>query len=376
MSKYIYQQTGWPAFRWDNDVLILVLGRVRNLQGRLTGKMEALGFGLSDEANLTTLTLDVVKSAEIEGEKLDTSQVRSSVARHLGMDIAGLVPSDRNVDGVVEMTLDAIRKYKEPLTKRRLFSWHSSLFPTGRSGMLKIITGKWRDDSTGPMQVVSGPMGRKKVHFQAPPAKEVENEMSQFLKWFNSRSDTDPVLKAGVAHFWFITIHPFEDGNGRIARVLADMLLAQAERSDRRFYSMSAQIRSDRKRYYEVLEETQKGTLDLTGWLLWFMECLESALNKAEDILSAVFFKAAFWNKYSSVHLNERQRLMLNKILDGFTGKLTSSKWAKISGCSADTALRDIEDLIEKGILKKEQAGGRSTSYKLNFEAKPKSRES
>ncbi|MCX6330194.1 MAG: Fic family protein [Bacteroidia bacterium] len=376
MSKYIYQQTGWPAFRWDNDVLLLVLGRVRNLQGRLTGKMEALGFGLSDEANLTTLTLDVVKSAEIEGEKLDTSQVRSSVARHLGMDIAGLVPSDRNVDGVVEMTLDAIRKYKEPLTKRRLFSWHSSLFPTGRSGMLKIITGKWRDDSTGPMQVVSGPMGREKVHFQAPPAKEVENEMSQFLKWFNSRSDTDPVLKAGVAHFWFITIHPFEDGNGRIARGLADMLLAQAERSDRRFYSMSAQIRSDRKRYYEVLEETQKGTLDLTGWLLWFMECLESALNKAEDILSAVFFKAAFWNKYSSVHLNERQRLMLNKILDGFTGKLTSSKWAKISGCSADTALRDIEDLIEKGILKKEQAGGRSTSYKLNFEAKPKSRES
>ena len=376
MSKYIYKQTGWPAFRWDNDVLLTVLGRVRNLQGRLTGKMEALGFGLSDEANLTILTLDVVKSGEIEGEKLDTSQVRSSVARHLGMDIAGLVPSDRNVDGVVEMTLDAIRKYKEPLTKRRLLSWHSSLFPTGRSGMLKIITGKWRDDSTGPMQVVSGPMGREKVHFQAPPAKEVENEMSQFLKWFNARSDTDPVLKAGVAHFWFVTIHPFEDGNGRIARILADMLLAQAERSDRRFYSMSAQIRSDRKRYYEVLEETQKGTLDMTGWLLWFMECFESALNKAEDILSAVFFKAAFWNKYSSVHLNERQRLMLNKILEGFTGKLTSSKWAKISGCSPDTALRDIEDLIDKGILKKEQAGGRSTSYKLDFEIKLKSRES
>jgi Fic family protein len=376
MSKYIYKQTGWPAFRWDNDVLLPMLGRVRNLQGRLTGKMEALGFGLSNEANLTTLTLDVVKSGEIEGEKLDTNQVRSSVARHLGMDIAGLVPSDRNVDGVVEMTLDAIRKYKEPLTKRRLFSWHSSLFPTGRSGMLKIITGKWRDDSTGPMQVVSGPMDREKVHFQAPPAKEVENEMSKFLKWFNARSDTDPVLKAGVAHFWFVTIHPFEDGNGRIARVLADMLLAQAERSDRRFYSMSAQIRSDRKRYYEVLEETQKGTLNLTGWLLWFLECLESALNKAEDILSAVFFKAAFWNKYSSVHLNERQRLMLNKILEGFTGNLTSSKWAKISGCSSDTALRDIEDLIDKGILKKEQAGGRNTSYKLDFEIKLKSRES
>jgi Fic family protein len=284
------------------------------------------------------------------------------------MDIGGLVPSDRNVDGVVEMTLDAKRNYNKPLTKKRLFSWHSSLFPSGMSGMLKIITGKWRDDSTGPMQVVSGPMGREKVHFQAPPAAEIERETERFLEWFNGESDNEIILKAGSAHLWFVTIHPFEDGNGRIARVLTDMVLARADGTDNRFYSMSADIRKDRKRYYEILEKTQKGSLDITDWQMWFLESLEAALNNSEEILSAVLFKAEFWKKNSSVTLNERQRLMINKVLEGFYGRLTSSKWAKITGCSADTALRDIQYLIEKDILQKEPAGGRSTGYSLNLQ--------
>lgn len=365
MSGYIYGRPEWPAFAWNNDNLVQVLGRVRHLQGRLSGKMEALGFTFRDESNLTNLTLDVVRSGEIEGEKLDSGQVRSSVARHLGMDIAGLVPSDRNVDGVVEMTLDAIRNFNDPLTVERLFSWHSLLFPDGMSGNLKIVTGRWRDDSTGPMQVVSGPLGQEKVHFQAPPAEGLGKEMTVFLNWLNSTADTDAVIKAAVAHLWFVTVHPFEDGNGRIARVIADMLLARAEESDRRFYSMSSQIRTDRKKYYAVLEKTQKGNLDITHWLEWFLDCLESALKKAEEVLSAVLYRSSFWNKNISVHLNPRQRLMLNRLLEGFTGKLTTAKWAKITGSSADTALRDIQDLIEKGILLRDAPGGRSTSYTL-----------
>ena len=365
MNGYIYGRPEWPVFVWNNDILVQVLGRVRHLQGRLSGKMEVLGFTFRDESNLTNLTLDVVRSGEIEGEKLDSDQVRSSVARRLGMDIAGLIPSDRNVDGVVEMTLDAIRNFNEPLTVERLFSWHSLLFPDGMSGNLKIVTGRWRDDSTGPMQVVSGPLGQEKVHFQAPPAEGLGKEMTVFLNWINSTAETDAVIKAAVAHLWFVTVHPFEDGNGRIARVIADMLLARAEESDRRFYSMSSQIRTERKKYYAVLEKTQKGNLDITHWLEWFLDCLESALKKAEEVLSAVLYRSSFWNMYISVHLNPRQRLMLNKLLDGFTGKLTTAKWAKITGSSADTALRDIQDLIEKGILLRDAPGGRSTSYTL-----------
>jgi len=365
MNGYIYGRPEWPAFEWNNDTLVQVLGRVRHLQGRLSGKMEALGFTFRDEANLTNLTLDVVRSSEIEGEKLDSDQVRSSVARHLGMDIAGLIPSDRNVDGVVEMTLDAIRNFKDPLTVERLFSWHSLLFPDGMSGNLKIVTGRWRDDSTGPMQVVSGPLGQEKVHFQAPPAERLGKEMTVFLNWLNSTADTDAVIKAGVAHLWFVTVHPFEDGNGRIARVIADMLLARAEESDRRFYSMSSQIRTERKKYYAVLEKTQKGSLDITHWLEWFLDCIESALKKAEEVLSAVLYRSSFWNMNISVQFNPRQRLMLNKLLEGFNGKLTTAKWAKITGSSADTALRDIQDLIEKGILLRDSPGGRSTSYTL-----------
>lgn len=368
MNGYIYGRPEWPAFEWNNDTLVQVLGRVRHLQGRLSGKMEALGFTFRDEANLANLTLDVVRSGEIEGEKLDSDQVRSSVARHLGMDIAGLIPSDRNVDGVVEMTLDAIRNFKDPLTVERLFSWHSLLFPDGMSGNLKIVTGRWRDDSTGPMQVVSGPMGQERVHFQAPPAEGLGNEMNSFLNWLNSAPDTDAVIKAGVGHLWFVTVHPFEDGNGRIARVIADMLLARAEESDRRFYSMSSQIRTDRKKYYAVLEKTQKGNLDITHWLEWFLDCLESALKKAEEVLSAVLYRSSFWNMNISVQFNPRQRLMLNRLLEGFTGKLTTAKWAKITGSSADTALRDIQDLIEKGILLRDSPGGRSTSYTLSHQ--------
>ncbi len=365
MNEYIYRWPDWPAFEWNNDTLVQVLGRVRHIQGRLSGKMEALGFTFRDEANLTTLTLDVVRSSEIEGEILDSDQVRSSVARHLGMDIAGLMPPDRNVDGVVEMTLDAIRNFNESLTVERLYSWHSLLFPDGMSGNLKIATGRWRDDSTGPMQVVSGPLGRERVHFQAPPAEGLDKEMTAFLNWFNSAADTDAVLKAGVAHLWFVTVHPFEDGNGRIARVITDMLLARAEGSDRRFYSMSSQIKTDRKKYYEVLEKTQKGNLDITPWLNWFLDCLESALKRSEEVLSAVLYRSSFWNRHFSVQINPRQRLMLNRLLEGFSGKLTSAKWAKITGSSADTALRDIQDLIEKGILLRDSPGGRSTSYTL-----------
>lgn len=341
------------------------LGTARHMQGRLMGKMESLGFVLRQEALLETLTQDVLKSTEIEGEFLNPEQVRSSIARRLGMDISGLIPSDRNVDGVVEMTLDATQHYQKPLTFERLFSWHAALFPTGRSGMYKITVGDWRRDETGPMQVVSGAMGREKVHFQAPDAALLENEMRTFLNWFNEEEKIDPVLKAGIAHLWFVTIHPFDDGNGRIARAVTDLQLSRAENSPQRFYSMSARIRLQRKGYYEILEKTQKGTMDITEWLSWFLQCLNAALTDTESTLARVLFKAKFWDKHATASLNDRQRLMINKLLDGFKGKLTSSKWAKIAKCSSDTALRDIQDLIQKGILRKEPSGGRSTSYEL-----------
>jgi Fic family protein len=364
---YIYEQPDWPAFRWDTAALTGQLGALRHRQGRLLGRMESLGFSLQAEAALQTLTEDVVKSSEIEGEVLDRTQVRSSIARRLGIDIdiGALAPVDRDVEGVVEMMLDATQNYDRPLDAERLFAWHAALFPTGRSGMSRIRIGQWRDDAAGPMQVVSGSIGHERVHYQAPPANEVNGEMRAFLTWFNNQQPVDPVLRAAIAHLWFVTIHPFEDGNGRIARAIADMSLARSEQNPQRFYSMSAQIRIERKAYYDLLEATQKGNLDTTAWLSWFLTCLDGAFTAAETILNAVLSKHRFWETHASAAFNERQRHLLAMLLDGFDGKLTTSKWAKIGKCSQDTALRDIDDLVAKGILKKDDAGGRSTSYSL-----------
>ncbi|HAF94888.1 MAG: cell filamentation protein Fic [Elusimicrobia bacterium GWC2_51_8] len=365
MKHYIYQESDWPKFHWDRDVIALPLAAVHNRQGRLFGRMESLGFPQRDAAVLGTLTSDVIKSSEIEGEVLNTQQVRSSIARRLGMEIAGMVPADRRVDGVVEMALEAAQNYNKPLTKERLFQWHTLLFTPESSGTARIKTGAWRDDAKGPMQVVSGAIGGENVHYQAPSAELLPAEMDAFLKWVNTTGDEDPLLKAAIAHLWFVTIHPFDDGNGRIARAIADWALARAEASPRRFYSMSAQIRKERNKYYSILEQTQKGGLDITEWLSWFIGCLARAIEDTENSLSIVFRKDRFWKTYASCELNERQRLMINKLPDGFTGKLTSTKWAKIADCSQDTAQRDIMDLVEKGIMRKDSAGGRSTSYSI-----------
>ncbi|MDR6562357.1 MULTISPECIES: Fic family protein [unclassified Arcicella] len=364
MGNYIHQHINWTAFTWDDSILSMPLGKVRNLQGKLMGKMEQLGFVLQQEAFLATLTLDVLKSTEIEGEFLNPQQVRSSLARRLGMDIVGLIPSDRNVDGIVEVMLDATQNNQIPLSDERLFNWHAALFPTGRSGMYPITIASWR---TGDMQVVSGAMGRERVHFQAPKASLLAEEMQQFMTWFNGTQYIDPIMKAGIAHIWFITIHPFDDGNGRIARAITDMQLSKADGSSQRFFSMSAQIQLQRNSYYEILEKVQKGTSDITLWLAWFLDCLTQALLNTDVILEKVLAKARFWEKHRDTPLNERQKLLLNKLMDNFEGKLTSSKWAKIARCSADTALRDIQDLMAKGILQKEMAGGRSTNYELIF---------
>jgi Fic family protein len=364
-GTYIHELPEWPGFRWDSDRISQRLVEARHHQGRLIGRMEGLGFQLRTEAVLHTLTEDVLKSSEIEGEKLDRDQVRSSIARRLGIDIGGLTPADRDVEGVVEMMLDATQHYDRPLTARRLFDWHAALFPTGRRGMSRINVGAWRDDKKGPMQVVSGPIGKERVHYEAPVAARLRGEMKKFLDWFEKESSTDLVLEAGVAHLWFVTIHPFEDGNGRIARAIADMVLARSECSPQRFYSMSAQIREERRAYYEILESTQKGDLDITRWLEWFLACLGRAFDRAETILAAVLSKARFWARFAGTEFNERQRSMINRLLNGFEGKMTSSKWAKLEKCSQDTALRDIEDLIKKGVLTKDSAGGRSTSYSL-----------
>ena len=365
MFKYIHQLTKWPDFTWNHELILPLLSNVRHKQGRLKGHMEALGFALRNEATLQTLTLDVLKSTEIEGEILNPEQVRSSIAKHLGMDIAGLVPVSRNIEGVVEMMLDATQKYDVPLDTNRLYGWHSALFPSGRSGMHKIIVGNWRDSEKGPMQVVSGAMGKEKIHYEAPDADRLENEMRLFLKWLNTNTSIDLVLKSAIAHLWFITIHPFDDGNGRIARAIADMQLAKADGDHQRFYSMSAQIQLERKAYYDILEKTQKGKLDITEWLFWFLNCLERALNATDDTLKNILNKTRFWDMHAQTSINERQRLMINKLFDGFIGKLNSSKWAKIAKCSPDTALRDIQDLINKDILQKESAGGRSTTYTI-----------
>jgi Fic family protein len=362
---YIYERKDWPRLYWNRERLAEPLAAVRHAQGRLTGHMEALGFPLRQEAVLQTLTADVLKSSEIEGQQLDAEQVRSSIARRLGMDIGGLKPADRNVEGIVEMMLDATRRYDQPLTAERLFAWHASLFPTGRSGMTKIRTGAWRDDSNGPMQVVSGPVGKERVYFQAPAAKALAKEMRAFLKAFNAKADVDPVLKAGLAHLWFVTIHPFDDGNGRIARAIADMALARSEDSPQRFYSMPAQIRPERNAYYEILEQTQKGALDVTPWMEWFLGCLGRAIDGAQTTLAAVLGKARFWESIADVAISERQRLVLNRLLDGLDGKLTSSKYAKLAKCSPDTALRDILLLVDRGVMIRNPGGGRSTSYVL-----------
>ena len=359
---FVYQRKNWTDFKWDNEKIIPLLGNLRHLQGRLIGQMENLGFSFREEAMLTTLTQDVLKSSEIEGEVLNKDQVRSSIARRLGLDVSGMVNSSRNVDGVVEMMIDATQNYSATLTKERLFGWHAALFPTGYSGMYKIEVGTFR---SGEMQVVSGAMGKEKVHYTAPDAGVVDQEMNRFLEWFNGNQMIDPVLKAAIAHFWFVTIHPFDDGNGRITRAITDMQLARSDKSPQRFYSMSNQILIERKEYYDILEKSQRGDNDITAWLEWFLLCLERAIPGSETLLESVLYKAKFWDKHGQTAFNERQRLMLNKLLDGFDGKLTTSKWAKITKSSQDTALRDITDLIEKGILQKEASGGRSTNYEL-----------
>jgi Fic family protein len=367
---YIHGLANWPQFDWNQARLAEPLASVRHRQGKLIGHMEALGFNLRQEADLQTVTADVLKSSEIEGERLDAEQVRSSVARRLGVDIGALKPADRNVEGIVEMMLDATRQYDRPLTQERLFAWHASLFPTGHSGMGKIRAGAWRDDGAGPMEVVSGPIGKEHVHFVAPPAARLDEEMRVFLDWFNANAAIDPVLQAGLAHLWFVTIHPFDDGNGRIARAIADMALARSEGSTQRFYSMSAQIRQERTAYYSILEQTQKGTIDITPWMEWFLGCLGRAIDGARSTLAAVLGKARFWDAIAGVTLNGRQRQVVNRLLDGFEGKLTTSKYAKLAKCSPDTALRDILLLVERGILVRSPEGGRSTSYGLaaNFE--------
>jgi Fic family protein len=362
---YIHELDDWPRFHWSAKAIAEPLASVRHRQGRLTGHMEALGFNLRQEAVLETLTADVLKSSEIEGEKLDAEQVRSSIARRLGMDIGALKAADRHVEGVVEMMLDATRHYDQPLTQERLFAWHASLFPTGRSGMTKITTGSWRDDSSGPMQVVSGPMEKERVHFEAPKAERLPGEMKSFLEWFEGKDPIDPVLKAGLAHLWFVTIHPFDDGNGRIARAIADLALARSENSPQRFYSMSAQIRQERNAYYDILEQTQKGKMDVTPWMEWFLGCLGRAIDGAQETLSAVLAKARFWELLKDAQLNDRQRAVINRLLDGFEGKLTSSKYAKLANCSQDTAHRDILALVEHGVLIQSPEGGRSTGYSL-----------
>ena len=364
-TKYIHELKDWPEFYWDYERLAGLLAAVRHRQGRLIGRMEGLGFNLRSEASLQALTEDVIKSSEIEGEKLDRADVRSSLARRLGINVAGITTTDRNVEGVVEMMIDATQKFDKPLTAERLFGWHSALFPTGRGEMSKIRVGKWRDESKGPMQVVSGPIGKTKVHFQAPEAKRLKKEMQTFLSWFENKNTIDAILGAGIAHLWFVTLHPFDDGNGRIARAIADLCLARSENSSQRFYSMSAQICLERNTYYDILETTQKGNLDITDWLEWFLECLGRAFEGAETILGAVLKKAHFWEAHLEEQFNDRQKKILNRLLDGFEGKLTSSKWATLGKCSQDTASRDIEDLVKRGILIKNPGGGRSTNYSL-----------
>ncbi|SHN71611.1 Fic family protein [Desulfovibrio litoralis] len=363
--RYIHERAEWPNFQWNIERLAGLLATVRHKQGLLLGRMSTLGFSIQAEAGLEILTEDVVKSSAIEGEKLDSTLVRSSLARRLGIDIGGITPMNRHIEGIVEMMLDATQRYAGPLTKERLVGWHAALFPTGFSGFRKITVGAWRTAESGAMQVISGAFGREKVHFEAPDAVRLDKEMNAFLKWFDAKLDLDPVLKAGIAHLWFVTLHPFEDGNGRIARAIADCALARADNSSQRFYSMSARIEQERNAYYAILETTQKGGVDITNWLEWFLECLERAIDGADEILASVLRKAQVWNKANQYSLNDRQRIVLNFLLNEFKGKLTSSKYAKLAKCSQDTALRDIRELMNYGLLFQSESGGRSTSYEL-----------
>ncbi|PKP67191.1 MAG: DUF4172 domain-containing protein [Alphaproteobacteria bacterium HGW-Alphaproteobacteria-5] len=362
---WIHERDDWPHLRWDQTTLAPKLANVRHKQGRLLGRMEALGFDLKQEASLRTLTADVVKSSAIEGEVLEPEEVRSSIARRLGIDVGGLPPASRDVEGIVEMMLDATQRYDAPLNAERLFGWHAALFPTGRSGMHKITAGAWRTEDAGPMQVVSGAFGKERIHFEAPEASRLSNEMDAFLSWFEQETKTDPVIKAGIAHLWFVTVHPFEDGNGRIARAITDMALARADQTRERFYSMSSRIESERKSYYEQLERQQRSDTDISPWLDWFLDCLDHAIGQADETLGAVLYKARVWDQANLKPVNERQRLVLNRMLDDFKGFMNSSKYARLAKCSTDTALRDIRDLLDRGLLVRNEGGGRSTSYRL-----------
>ena len=369
---YIWQATDWPSWRYDLAALAQSLADVSRAQGLLMGRLADVGMALRDQASLSALTEDVIKTSEIEGEQLNVESVRSSIARRIGVDIGALAPVDRHVEGVVEMVLDATANCNAGVTRDRLFGWHAALFPTGYSGLVRINVGDWRDDTTGPMQVVSGPLGRQRMHFEAPPADRLQSETDRFINWANSASNEPPLIKAGLAHLWFVTLHPFDDGNGRIARAVGDLFLARADGSPQRFYSLSAQIQRERKAYYDILERTQKQSLDVTEWLAWFLETLHRAVDQAQHTLDAVLAKTRFWQRWAapgSAPLNERQLKLVNRLLDGFEGKLTSSKWASIAKCSPDTALRDITDLLARGVLRKSDAGGRSTSYELTHSA-------
>lgn len=363
---YIWQAKAWPKWRYDLAAVVAPLAEVSRAQGLLMGRLADVGMALRDQASLAALTEDVVKTSEIEGEQLNAESVRSSIARRLGVDIGALAPVDRHVEGVVEMVLDATINCKQNITRKRLFGWHAALFPTGYSNLSKINVGGWRDDASGPMQVVSGPIGRQRVHYEAPPADRLKAEISNFLLWVNGASEEPPLIKAGLGHLWFVTLHPFDDGNGRIARAIGDLLLVRADGSPQRFYSLSAQIQRERKAYYKILERTQKGTLDVTEWLVWFLATLHRAVDQAQLTLDAVLIKARFWRRFAGTAMNERQAKLLNRLLNGFDGKLTSQKWAAIAKCSPDTALRDINELVAYGILRKSASGGRSTSYELN----------
>ena len=362
MATYIYEHENWTDFSWQDKAINVVFGETRHMQGKIIGQMNALGFSAKEEATLTALTLDVVKSSEIEGEMLNYDQVRSSIARRLGINTAGLVASSRHIEGVVEMMLDATQRYALPLNEKRLFGWHAALFPTGYSGPYLIEVGRYR---TGKMQVVSGTMGKEKVHYEAVKSELVKTEMDKFLDWLNKENRLDPVLKAAIAHFWFIIIHPFDDGNGRIGRAITDMLLARAEGSGERFYSMSSQVLAERKRYYEVLQKVQHSSGDITEWLDWFLHCLKNAMLTTENTTQKILRKAEFWKLHEHTPINERQRLILNKLFDNFEGKLQTSRWAKIAKTSSDTALRDIQDLVGKGILQQTNERGRSANYEL-----------
>lgn len=362
MAKYIYESPTWPNFSWKDAELNASLGEVRLLQGKISGIMNAIGFQSRSNAKLTSLTLDVVKSSEIEGELLNYDQVRSSVANRLGIDVGGLATLDRGVEGVVDMVLDATQHFDRPITQDRLFGWHAALFPSGFSGLYKIEVGRYR---SGEMQIVSGALGKEKVHYVAVEAARVPEEMEIFLAWLNQDVPMDPVLKAAIAHFWFIIIHPFDDGNGRIARAISDLFLARAEKSTERYYSMSSQMLIQKKNYYALLQKVQHSQGDITEWIAWFLQCVHQALLDTEAQLRIFLIKVNFWEKMDQIPMNERQRYMLNKLFDRFEGKLTTSKWAKMTKCSHDTSLRDIKDLVEKGILKEDQAGGRSTNYVL-----------